>query len=453
MNIIYTITSNNYSKFTCKCLKSFLINCSTMENIKFYVLSPHEIKDKVLDDRIEYLNLQGSIPKNVFSLGVKTQCKWLKTKALDFIPTNNVDWLIYSDSDVLFFKNFNEILERKDENKFHISYDGARSKFQNLERNKYRFCSGFLFFKPKIFPNILREWEEKVLERMVDKPKLLDQPSLIEILKTKYSNNCQSIPLDEVSYKVKRDGAYITHYINKKYKRFESNFFDILSSQNSELINHISYMTNNFKGIKEWKYCNGFSNIKRDNYKLLDISEKIDYFIDIGSCLGEVSFIVKKKFGNSCKVFAIESNPETFEYCKENLSCIDVSVFNYAISDNDNDLCVCLHAGGDIGGSKTKIDSSGFIKTISFNSFLKDNNIDINKNCVLKIDCDGCEKHVFKDIEILKKFYQIICEIHNYRKNKEFFDNFIEKIKDTHNVISKPDKLKNTFEIVFREIA
>lgn len=241
MNIIYTVSSNNYSHFTVKCLNSFLLNCSTMSNIKFYVLSPHEIQDKVINEKIVYLNLKKNIPKNVFDLGIKTQCKWLKTKSLDYIPEINIDWLIYSDSDVLFFKDFSDFLNNKEEDIFHISYGSNRSKFQNLERNKYRFCSGFLFFKPKSFPNILNEWEAKVLERMVTSPKLLDQPSLIELLREKYYNICKSIPLDEVSYKGRRNGVYITHYINKKYKIFESNYFDIVLSKNvdGEITNEI----------------------------------------------------------------------------------------------------------------------------------------------------------------------------------------------------------------------
>lgn len=221
---IYTITSDNYYyKFTEKSLKSFIISCGD-SGIKYYVLSPHEIEDKIDNENIVYVNMEKLIPENVRSLGVKTACKWLKTQIGNVIKLDELDWLIYSDSDVLYFRDITPILENKDPNMIHLSYDSARGRFQNLERNKYRFCSGFMIFSPSQFPHLLHEWKARVEVRMVDKPKLLDQPCLIDLLKEQYPDNCKSILLDEVSYKGRRENCYVTHYINRKKHRFDSGF-------------------------------------------------------------------------------------------------------------------------------------------------------------------------------------------------------------------------------------
>lgn len=221
---IYTITSDNYYyKFTEKSLKSFIISCGD-SGIKYYVLSPHEIEDKIDNENIVYVNMANLIPEHVRSLGIKTTCKWLKTQIGNVIHIDELDWLIYSDSDVLYFKDIVPIIESKDPEIFYMSYDSVQGRFQNLERNKYRFCSGFIMFKPSNFPNILNEWKSRVECRMVDNPKLLDQPCLIELLKENYSDECKSIPLTEVSYKGRLDNCYVTHYINRKKHRFDIEF-------------------------------------------------------------------------------------------------------------------------------------------------------------------------------------------------------------------------------------
>ena len=79
MDVIYTITSSNYyEKFTRKCLISFMKNCNE-SNIKFYVLSPHEIENKIVHENIIHVNMENNVRDDVKKFGVKTTCKWLKT--------------------------------------------------------------------------------------------------------------------------------------------------------------------------------------------------------------------------------------------------------------------------------------------------------------------------------------------------------------------------------------
>jgi len=152
------------------------------------------------------------------------------------------------------------------------------------------------------------------------------------------------------------------------------------------------------------------------------------------------------------KVFGFEPDPKTFEFAKYNINLnthlkSKIETFNHGLG---NDNCFCnfyKFKGTDISSclylDKTtkKMDkkyitqSQVEIKNVSevVNSILKRNEDKIkDTKIILKIDVEGAEYEIFENLcnsGVINKFDLILGECH------DGFNQSLEKIKDTHNLV------------------
>jgi len=152
-----------------------------------------------------------------------------------------------------------------------------------------------------------------------------------------------------------------------------------------------------------------------DDYYIDSIEKNfIDYFIDIGACVGEISIQVARSHPNA-KIIA-------YEPCKDNYRILlkrikdypNIVAINEALGDgfdlyfydmgrNDRHLFLADNNGGYKVKSKTLSD------------IFKLNNVDVSKRCLLKINCEGGEALLIDDQEsadIIGSCFHVGIKIH-----------------------------------------
>jgi len=210
--LYYTISSNNISNITNISIESYLRFYN--KNIKIYIVSPTEIENKINRTEVVYINAENIIPQKYYEYGIHNICKWLKSQLPNIVDIYNFDRIIYSDSDILYFKNINDYLDTLSDSFIHISHEGY--KIRKLKRNKV--CSGFIYFNPNKFKDFYIDWSQKIENRISSQPKLLDQPCLQEMVDLKYCNSYNLIDKTIISQiKEFKSNCYGMHYIFKNY--------------------------------------------------------------------------------------------------------------------------------------------------------------------------------------------------------------------------------------------
>lgn len=208
-----------------------------------------------------------------------------------------------------------------------------------------------------------------------------------------------------------------------------------------------------FNLLTKWIGGHSLNGLKKDNYSIFNIPVKIDYVLDIGTCIGEVAYACSRLFPDAY-IVAVEACPSTYFGAAKNLRGTNIRIDHFGISKKDNDLLFINDEFQENIGSKTTnlaSEKNCNCLGISFESLLNRHNIDLNKNCLLKIDCEGCERYVFNKPELCQKFYQISCEMHNMNAWGNDAKLFYEKMQETHNVIRGKCTLNGRPEIVFRK--
>jgi FkbM family methyltransferase len=208
-----------------------------------------------------------------------------------------------------------------------------------------------------------------------------------------------------------------------------------------------------FDGQDRWKYCSNFRNVRKDNYGLREVSD-IDYFIDIGSCLGEISYMAHVLY-NKPMIIAIEPCRTTFDFLKKNIGYLsNIYLENKGIYKESNKLLWLSHNIKNIGANqineKSELINGETIETITLEDLFIKYNINLNSNIFLKIDCEGCEQFLFHE-PVIKYCLQISMEIHEKLiNNKQICDNWFNQIRDTHKIIKGNRKIGHKYEIIFK---
>lgn len=212
---------------------------------------------------------------------------------------------------------------------------------------------------------------------------------------------------------------------------------------------------NKFKGLKKWRGCENFRQIREDTYKIFDINIHIENFIDIGACLGEVSYAASILFEDA-KIISIEASPQTFKLLRANLSSLNsknLFVENLAI-----DSCDCkkmfMKRMKNIGQNKTATEGAEetAVMSISFLSLLEKYDVKNLNKSVIKIDCEGCEKFILNHYRTLNQFYQVSLEAHeNQNGVTTIVDEFMAYMQNTHTIIYGSRTVGSIYEIVFRK--
>jgi len=229
---IYTVANEKYFSKLKMMLNSFL---SYNNSIDIHILLTNFNKQTdILLSRpnISLHDVSKDYVKYSSRYGSSRACKKIKSLIHTYINVKNYDILIYSDCDVIFYNNINKLFLNKNLDHIQLSYDGGRQRGLDI----YKICTGFFFFSPKQYPDLLNDWGLEIDKMIINKPKFLDQPAMKNVLKLdNYKNNFDIIPLDEVSQKFKRPNVIATHYIRKKsgcmyadYLKFFENEYKML---------------------------------------------------------------------------------------------------------------------------------------------------------------------------------------------------------------------------------
>lgn len=202
-----------------------------------------------------------------------------------------------------------------------------------------------------------------------------------------------------------------------------------------------------------WKFCKNFSNIRNDNYGL-KLIDNIDYFIDIGSCLGEVAFTAHKLY-NPTKIIAVEASSKNFQCLSNNIGNLDnIILYNKAIYHTDNVLVQLIEDINNIGQNKINdylISDTNLVESITIDNIFDKHNIDMRSRIFIKIDCEGSEKYLLNN-PLLLECKQISIEIHErYKDVKKICDLFYKKILQSHIIVKGNRKIGKNYEIIFQK--
>jgi FkbM family methyltransferase len=199
----------------------------------------------------------------------------------------------------------------------------------------------------------------------------------------------------------------------------------------------------------------------KDGYRIKKYQKKdFDYIIDIGANTGTFTLISHICFPDA-KIFAYEPCTKTYQKLIENLH--DFSNINF--------IHKAFGDGGDLFlkvNDRERDATNQFIKedtgkekqkSVTLKDILTDNNIDMNKNVLLKIDIEGGEECLLTNEynDILKKCKHFTFEAHFKCKNvREFdhlpewsmYDDWVHRIfKETHNVLYHMSRKKMGYGI------
>lgn len=225
---IYTVSNEKYFSKLKMMLNSLL---SYNDNIDIHILLTNFNKQTdILFSRpsIFLHDVSKDYIKYSSKYGPSRACKKIKSLIHTYINIKNYDILIYSDCDVIFYNNIDKLFLNKNLDLIQLSYDGGRQRGLDM----YKICTGFFFFSPKQYPDLLNDWGLEIDKMIINKPKFLDQPAMKNVLELdNYKNNFDIIPPDEVSQKFKRPNAIATHYIRKKSGRMYSDYLTFFGNE------------------------------------------------------------------------------------------------------------------------------------------------------------------------------------------------------------------------------
>ncbi len=171
-----------------------------------------------------------------------------------------------------------------------------------------------------------------------------------------------------------------------------------------------------------WSFCEVFI------HEIYEGVKEGDIVVDIGANLGMFSaYALKHK---ASKVFSVEPSPETFSHLRDNLKNFkNVHLTNKAIAAkkgkvglsvppvSNGSSIFSLYPEGSPSTFSNSLEGNQLIEIdcVDINSFIKDNNI--KKINFLKIDCEGGEFDIFKNISkdfLRDNVDKIVCEVHAF---------------------------------------
>jgi len=176
--------------------------------------------------------------------------------------------------------------------------------------------------------------------------------------------------------------------------------------------------------------------------------EDFDYIIDIGGNTGTFTLMSHMHFPNA-KIFSYEPCVPSYRVMCENLKGFcNLTIINKALGDG---RCLYLKVFGKetSTGNQFIEENNGQHKTksVTLLDIISNNNIDLSKNILLKIDCEGGEKYLLSNEynDILRRCKHIAMEVHfKCSRNKEFdwlpewldYKNWIYDVFDkTYNIL------------------
>lgn len=148
-----------------------------------------------------------------------------------------------------------------------------------------------------------------------------------------------------------------------------------------------------------------------DAYNLDSIKEPITSIIDIGGNLGFFSLAARNKFPNA-RIHLYEPNPHLNIYLTNNIKDLEITYYKEALGGNYNNIS--LDFNGDSNQTRSNFDTKGGIEQIPLFKA-----IDRMEGVIdfAKIDCEGGEWEMMKDLEPWKKIKWLAMEYHLWNGN------------------------------------
>ena len=174
---------------------------------------------------------------------------------------------------------------------------------------------------------------------------------------------------------------------------------------------------------------------------LFESSRKDPVIIDVGANIGLSSAYFKKIYP-SCKVIAIEADPDIFNLLKKNTSQFNkIKLLNLAVGDSDGYLDFYSDKG--MGGRTRPFKNQKPIRVKSIRlSKIIENEVKVD---LLKIDVEGSELEILKESkELLNRCDKIFIEYHNFKGEKQYLQDILSILNDCgheyHLTSERPNK-------------
>lgn len=199
-------------------------------------------------------------------------------------------------------------------------------------------------------------------------------------------------------------------------------------------------MTTNFQQMiqytrAEWNNSNSyFSEVLK-----LANERQIKTFVDLGSCLGEVSKILLENVPSLKRIIAIEAMPNNYNFLTENLksdSC-NITYINKAVyyglstvtmgTSHSNVGGFGIHDEGILNNTEQILEG---IETATLEEIIGNEEIDF-----MKMDIEGAEKNVLENTTIVRNVKLLDLELHDSLANEKDHLPFLEKYLPDHRIV------------------
>lgn len=233
----YTITTNNFYQYTLLMIKSFI----KFSHDKMYILTLDDIENKIDHPNIIHISCKHLFDQHITDnpnivkkppLGIS--CCWMKSRCVNFPELIDTDFLVYVDSDILFFENISEYILNTTSNNgdsvFYAANDGR------IILDTPRINAGFYFTNLNKYPfiDLMNSWHNKMMELLPNRFalrkrnkilfKYFDQPILNSLLlNTEYSNYKTLNPYI-IGYRRYAKNRVLSHYIKTHKRRMASDY-------------------------------------------------------------------------------------------------------------------------------------------------------------------------------------------------------------------------------------
>jgi len=178
----------------------------------------------------------------------------------------------------------------------------------------------------------------------------------------------------------------------------------------------------------------------------------IDVFIDIGANVGSTS-LQAKVLNPTARIISFEPDKEIFKWLK-NIEIWGLECHNIALG---NGSPMCCHIRGGSGEHRFYSDDekdwwpedSYTIESKTTKQIFEDYDVSLDKNYIIKIDCEGGERFWLQNQEEAIKYVsnsvQTMMELHMGIGGKmEQWNEFFKQLRDTHELRLGGWKYKNT---------
>ena len=186
-----------------------------------------------------------------------------------------------------------------------------------------------------------------------------------------------------------------------------------------------------------------------DEYFLLKLKHaEIKNLVDVGANLGIFSITARLLFPNAV-IHCYEPNSQNLKYLNNNGTVFNFKVFDEAVSLN-NGRAKLIYSSKHDTAATLKNSSSGDIIVSNLSTIIKRLNgqtIDL-----LKLDCEGQEFQILRDINSLKTVRFITLEYHlDFNRSENQLDELKSLLKNSNFKIIKEDSRNSCLGIILAE--